>query len=124
MSKTADLRKLIKSLLDQTEGKTYHRKAADDAVMPYKVYSLQRIGLGDPARDDNDLCVDLWGRDEDIKAVEEIADHLEDLFNTVNLPQDTILPTFFRDSRYPVEDADKSLVHLQLHFTIQNYVKG
>ncbi len=121
MSKTADLRKLITAQLNTTAGATYYLTAADDADYPYKTFELSRFNLGDLARDDIDLCIDLWDKHTDTKRIDAIADQLEDLFNAVNLPQETILPTIFRDSRYPVVDEDKTIKHIQMHFTVQNY---
>lgn len=121
MSKTADLRKLITAQLNTLTGATYYRRAPADAVHPYKTFSLSRVDLGDLARDDYTLTVDIWDHASDAKAVELIADAMEDLFNAANLPQDTILPTFFRESRYPVDDPDKDIQHLQLTFIVQLY---
>jgi len=121
VSKTADLRKLITAQLNTTAGATYYLTAPDDADYPYKTFELSRIALGDLARDDVDLCIDLWDKHTDTKRIDEIADRLEDLFNAANLPQETILPTFFRESRYPVIDEDKTIKHIQMHFTVQNY---
>lgn len=121
MSKTKELRRLITASLNTVSGSTYYRQAPPDAAFPYKTYELSRVDLGDAARDDFDLCVDLWDRGTDPKTVEELADQLEALLGGANLPQETILPTFFRASRYPVADADKQIQHLQLHFEVQLY---
>lgn len=122
MSKTAELRKLITRQLNTTAGKTCYLAAPDDADYPYKTFELSRFNLGDLARDDIDLCIDLWDKHTDTKRIDEIADQIEELFNAVNLPQETILPTIFRESRYPVADDDKNIKHIQMHFTVQNYV--
>lgn len=119
MSKTAELRKLIKAQMQTTPGETYHREAPSDAAYPYKTFTLKSVIFTD-ARDDFDLCVDIWHRG-DWKVVEEIADQIEELFRNTNLPQETILPTFFRDSRYNLEDPDKTLNHIQLRFNVQLY---
>lgn len=121
MSKTADLRALITAKLNTVPGVSYYRGAPDDAVYPYKTFDLSRVDMADATRDDFDLCVDIWDRRRDPKNVDEIADALEDLFNASNLPQPTILPTFFRTSRYPVDDPDKDLQHTQLHFLVELY---
>ena len=119
MSKTAELRKLIKAHLQTTQGETYHREAPNDAAYPYKTFTLKSVSFMD-ARDDFDLCVDIWHRG-DWKVVEEIADQIEKLFRNTNLPQETILPTFFRESRYNLDDPDKTLNHIQLRFNVQLY---
>lgn len=121
MSKTADLRKLIKAQLNTAPGETYHRVAPADALHPYKTYNLSRVDLGDPARDDYELMIDIWDHTTDSKAVDEIADQLEELFNCSNLPQETILPTFYRSSRYPVDDPDKDIQHVQMTFLVEMY---
>ena len=119
MGKTAALRKLVTSQLKTVPGGTYHKTAPPDAEYPYKTFTLDSVSFTE-ARDDFDLCVDIWGRG-DWKVVEEIADQIEALLQSSNLPQDTILPTFFRDSRHNVEDPDKTLNHIQLHFLVQLY---
>ena len=119
MSKTATLRKLITTKLQTVQGGTYHRKAPNDADFPYKTFTLNSVSFVD-VRDDFDLCVDIWHRG-DCKVVEEIADQIEKLFQNANLPQSTILPTFFRENRYNLEDPDKTLQHIQLRFLVQLY---
>ncbi len=119
MSKTADLRKLVREKLQTTQGETYHQYAPANAVYPYKTFTLKSV-LFTGFRDDFDLCVDIWGRG-DWKVVEEIADQVEKLLQDSNFPQDTILPTFFRDNRYNLDDPDKTLQHIQLRFLVQMY---
>lgn len=123
MSKTHDLRTLITAQLGTLSGVAgiYHRMAPRDAAYPYIVFTLEQHALRDLSRDDIDLCVDVWDRSDNPTVAEGIADAAEALFNAANLPQTTILPTVFRDNRYPVEDDDKLLQHIQLHFTVQNY---
>lgn len=121
MSKTADLRKLIVAQLNTIRGATYYRRAPEDAVYPYKTFALSRVELGDLSRDDFELEINLWDHAADPKAVDEIADQIEDLFNANNLPQATILPTFYRENRYPVDEPDHDIQHLQLTFSVQLY---
>lgn len=122
MTHTTELRGLITEQLKRTPGKVYHRKAENDAEYPYKTYRLERLNLDDLSRDDYSLCVDIWDRAEDWKRIEEQADEISRLFNAVNLPQKTILPTFFRENSYPVDDPDEALQHWQLHFVVQLYL--
>lgn len=121
MGKTTDLRKAIKAELDLTQGATYYRRAPADATMPYKVFDLRTINLGDTSRDDISLDVDIWDLSKDPKSVEDIADAIESLLNGLNLPQATVLPTFYRETRAMVDDPDKNIQHILLTFTVQNY---
>lgn len=120
MSKTKTLRKLITNQLQTVPGGTYHRLAPDDAAFPYKVFTLDNSAFMD-ARDDIYLDVDIWDKSLDPKGAEDIADQVEALFNDVNLPAPPIYPTFFREARYPLDDPDKTLQHIQLRFLVQLY---
>lgn len=121
MSKTATLRKLIREKLQTVQGGSYHRAAPKDAAFPYKTFTLSSVAFPDRLRDDYELEVDIWDRSTDWKAVEEIADQIEALFNDANLPQPPIFPTFFRENRYSLDDPDKTLQHIQLRFLVQLY---
>lgn len=121
MGKTADLKKLIKEQLDTLQGVTYYRRAPETAAFPYKVFSLQKVDTRTDARDDIDLCVDIWDKGLSPARVELIGDQVESLLDNVNLPQDTILPTIYRESRYTVDDADPTIQRVQLHFYINFY---
>ena len=121
MSKTLTLRKLIYEKLQTVLGETYHKTASKNAVYPYKTFELASVAFPNSLRDDFELEVDIWDRAPDTKVAEELADQIEAMFNDANLPQDTILPTFFRENRYNVEDPDKTLQHIQLRFLVQLY---
>ena len=123
MSKTVDLRKRIKQQLETvtTEGHTHHRNAPDDAEFPYLTFNLRSVNLGDPTRDDVDLQIDLFDHGVNPQRIEEMADRIEDLLGGANLPQDTILPTFYRTSRQPIPTEGKLTQCIQMHFLIQNY---
>lgn len=114
---------MIQSQLETVPGGTYHADAVPaDAELPYKTYQLSRQNLADIARRaDIDLCIDVWDIGPDRKRVDEIADAVEGLFCGVNLPQSTILPTIYGDSRYPVAEKDTNIKHEQLHFAVQQY---
>lgn len=124
MSKTRMLRGLIREQLQTVQGETYHKTADKGAAYPYKTYLLKSINFADSTRDDFDLVIDIWDRSPDQKTVEEIADQIEALFNVANIPRPPIYPTFFRDGRNNLDDPDKTLQHIQLHFIVQLYEEG
>ena len=121
MSKTLNLRKLIRDKLHTVPGGSYHRVAPKDAAFPYKTFTLSSVAFPNSLRDDFELEVDIWDRAKDWKVIEEIADQIEALFNDANLPQPPIYPTFFRENRYSLDDPDKNLQHIQLRFLVQLY---
>ena len=123
MSKTNAFRKIIQSNINPII-KSYYRTADAKADYPHAVYDFENIDLGDISRDDLILVVDLWGKGKDTSKIEDVADQIEELFNAANMPNEKVLPTFYRISRKPVDDEDKSIIHRQLKFQIQNYSIG
>lgn len=123
MSKTNALRKIIQSNINPII-KTYYRTADAKANFPHAVYDFESIDLADINRDDLILIVDLWDKGKDTSRIEEKADRIEKIFNAANLPSEEVLPTFYRISRKPIDDEDKTLIHRQLKFQIQNYDIG
>lgn len=123
MSKTIALRKIVQSKIDSVV-KSYHQNADKGALFSHAVYHFENVDLGDLHRDDLILVVDLWGKGKDTSEIEEMADQLEEIFNAANLPGEEVLPTFYRISRKPIDDEDKTLIRRQLKFQIQNYFIG
>lgn len=120
--RTNDLRKLIKANLDAIDenAKSYFKIAPDDALYPHIVFELNSINLLDLSRDDYELTVTVWDRNAPARA-EELADKICDKFNANNQPTSTILPTFFRQSRAEVIDADKTINEIVIKFDVLNY---
>ena len=123
MSKTNQLRKIIQTKIDPIID-CYYRTADSKASYPHAVYDFESIDLGDINRDDLILIVDIWGKGKNTSQIEEITDTIETMFNAANLPSDEVLPTFYRISRKPIDDEDKTIIHRQLKFQIQNYYIG
>lgn len=123
MGKTNALRKIIQKNIDEIIS-CYYRTADPAAIFPHAVYDFENIDLGDIHRDDLILIVDVWGKGTDTSGIEEIADMIEARFNAANMPGEEVLPTFYRISRKPIDDEDKTIIRRQLKFQIQNYAIG
>ena len=123
MSKTNALRKIIQKNINSIV-KSYYRIADAKAIFPHAVYDFENIDLGDINRDDLILVIDIWGKGKDTSSIEEIADQIEAIFNAANMPGAEVLPTFYRISRKPIDDEDKTLIRRQLKFQIQSYEIG
>lgn len=119
MSKTNDLRKLVQEKLIHITDRVYYKIADDKAIYPHIVHEIERVNFTAEHRDDVSVVVDVWAKS--VSEANELADSVENVFNRENLPQDTILPTFFLESRVDVGDEDKSISHIQIAFTVQNY---
>ena len=123
MSKTNALREIIQTKISSII-KSFYRVSDEKESYPFAVYDFETIDLGDIARDDLILIIDVWGKGKDTSAIEDIADQIEAMFNAANLPNESVLPTFYRISRKPIDDPDKTLIRRQLKFQIQNYFIG
>ena len=120
MNKTIALQEIIHGNISSVV-KCYYQTADPEEAYRYAVYDFESVDLGDIHRDDLILIIDLWDKGTDTSWIESTADHIGKMFNAANLPNEHVLPTFYRISRRNVPDEDKSLLHRQLKFQIQNY---
>lgn len=121
MSKTNDLRKLIQSRLKTVCENVYYEYADDENLYPHITYEFVTNVNDDLYRSDINLDVDIFDKSSSATLIEDLADNVEKLFNNKNLPQDTILPTFFLIDRKSVPDEDKKIRHRLVRILIQNY---
>ena len=124
MSKTIELRKVVKSLLEKVNTNVYYEEASAKAIYPYIVYEFSTINLNNFPRDDIFLTVDVWDRNIDTVRVETLADDIEKVLNNINNPTISVLPTFYLENRMSIRDEDKQIRRRQLKFIIQNYYIG
>lgn len=120
-SRTNDLKVLLMTKLKTITNNVYFEQAADDALYPHIVFDFREIDLGDINRQDYVLEVDIWTKGTNTTTIDELADNTEDLLQAENLPQERILPTFYKIDRRSIIDQDKTLKHRQIRFQIQNY---
>lgn len=108
-------------LISSTGTQVYYENAPDSAEYPYVVYSFKRDDTTDLYRDDVRLEVDVWDRSVNYISVENTGDVIDELLNGLNWPTDKVLPTFFREVRYSLDDPDKSLKRHHMEYTVQTY---
>lgn len=122
-TRTNDLKKLIQTKLKTLTTNVFFEQATDDALYPHVVFGFREIDLGDLARQDYVLEIDVWDKGTSTTNVDELSDKIEDLLQAQNLPQTNILPTFYKIDRKSLPDSDKSIKHRLIRFQIQNYVR-
>lgn len=128
MSRTNELRKLVFSMLNKSCFKkkngikaVYYELADDEAMFPHVIYGISNALYSDLNRKDYTMIIDVYDKSDSAIAAEEIADNIEDLFDSKNLPQSSIYPTFYIENRRTVIDEDKDIKHKQITIVIQNY---
>ena len=122
--RTNDLKRLVQTKLKTVTAKVYHELADDDAIYPHIVFNFRRIDLGDLARQDYILEVDVWDKltsTNNTQQIDNLADSVEKLLQAENLPQENILPTFSLIDEQNVLDEDKQIRHRKIQFQVQNY---
>lgn len=122
-TKTNALKKLIQTKLKTLTTDVYFETAADNALYPHIVFSFRTINLDDLSRQDYMLDVDVWDKSKNTVNVDQLADQVEGLLHCQNLPQTTILPTFYLVDRKAIIDEDKQIKHRLVRFQVQNYVR-
>lgn len=115
------LLELILNTLKQIHPRVYRKQAPDDAKYPYVVFNIQDGTK--THRDDFILIVDIWDKNKGAMEVENLTDSIDELLDGANLPNDFVLPTFWRTQRLNVEDPNKKIERRQLRFNIQTYFK-
>ena len=123
ITRTNDLKILLKTKLNALTTNVFFEQATDNALYPHVVFSFREIDLGDLWRQDYVLEVDVWDKGTSTTRVDELSDEIEDLLQAENLPQENILPTFYKIDRKSILDSDKSIKHRLIRFQIQNYVR-
>lgn len=128
MGRTNELRKLVKSILSNEDFIQAHgikgvwfEVADEENMYPHITFQFDQINTGDLYRHDLSLIIDLYDKGTSAHTVESMADAVEDMFNAKNLPQESILPTFYIERRNSVMDEDKMIRHRQIEIVIQNY---
>lgn len=126
MSKTNSLKKLITEKLKPICDRVYFNRAINSNLFPHIIFNMRSVNFEYSYRDDVILEIDVWNKppDGDFTQIEEMCDNIEKVFSDVNLPQKDILPTFYIDGRYAVEDEGKFIQHRVIRILIQNYEKG
>lgn len=117
--RTNELRKLIRTMLLPICSNVYYRLADEKALYPHIVFEFRRLDLGDLSRQDYTVEIDVW--DKNVSNIEDMCDNIERIFNNNNKPQESILPTFFIESRDSIEDEDKTIQHRLIKVSCQNY---
>lgn len=122
-TKTNALKKLIQTKLKTLTSNVYFEIATDNAMYPHIVFNFDSINLGDLSRQDYMLNIDIWDKGNNSTAIDQLADQVEALLQAQNLPQTTILPTFYLVDRRSILDEDKQIKHRLVRFQVQNYVR-
>lgn len=119
--RTNDLKKLIQTMLKTKFNNVFFEQGQQDKMYPSAVFSLRSVDLGDLARKDYILEVDVWTKGESTYTADNMTDTVCDLLQAENLPQLTILPVFYLIDSRSILDEDKEINHRLIRFQVQLY---
>lgn len=112
--------KLKKALKELTGA--YYEEAPKEAVYPYAVFSLRRIGEEDGA-EAYYLEVNVWDSSPYYSGAEEMMDALEEKLHRRSFSTEDMLIRTFRGNRQNVPDPDKTLKRVREQFEMKVYRK-
>lgn len=121
---TNDTRRVIEARLNSIKtqfnlAEISYRLASEDAMYPHLVWEITDINPVELGREDFTIDVHVWTRDQ-FQAF-DIADAVIELFKYWNTPQQGILPTFYETATIPVDDPDKTIIHVVARLEGQVY---
>lgn len=118
---TKETRKLVTAMLRGVCKSAYYKKAPNEneRKYPHIVFDIENVDLDKFPRKDQILVIDIWTKNSN--EADDIADELEKIFDSANMPQEQILPTFYLISRKNVEDVDDTIERIEIKIQIQNY---
>lgn len=119
--RTNDLKKLIQTKLKTKFDNVFFEQGQQDKMFPSAVFTLRSVDLGDLARKDYILEVDVWTKGESTYTADNMTDTVCDLLQAENLPQTTILPVFYLIDSRSILDEDKEINHRLIRFQVQLY---
>jgi len=122
--RTNELRKMIISRLEGLKTQlgirsVFYRIAAADAMYPHVVVDITGINLDDINLKQYTVDIDCIAKN--MVDLYTIADGIQESFNALNNPNQSILPTFFLVSRIRVQDTDKSICREIIRLNVQLY---
>lgn len=122
--RTNELRKAVIEDLEQVKAEygikeIYYKEADEHKVYPHLVINFRPVDTSDFFRSDYIVDVDVYSKDEFLTL--DISDAVEEVFCNNNDPRETILPTFFLQTKQPVDDPDKSIHHVVVRMQSQLY---
>lgn len=119
MAKTNDLRKAITSLLSTYCDNVYYKKAKNNADYPYVTYYISKYPIESISQ--YDLEIHVWAKD--VKLAENIADMVDNGLNETIYRDSKRCFSIDLNSRFNVEDEDKSIEHIVLRFNLRHASK-
>lgn len=89
-------------------------------MFPYIVFCFDNISLGDSTMDVITCVFNVWDKSESYHVADSIADVLEKSFDNLNSPNESILPTFYKEARQYIPDEDYEIKHVELKCLLRN----
>lgn len=122
MSRTMELRKHIKAILDEY-ATSYYVNASDKAIYPYLCYEMRVINSEDN-KSSYILEINAWSKENTV-VIDEIMDAVEKKLNFYkHVDENLLISTYKGQNREFVEDNDKTIKRIREQFEMQVYERS
>jgi len=118
-----ELKQALYELLESVHARVYHKKANDQAVFPYLVYSISN-SLVNGDQETFIMDVDVWDDDPDTTSIDTISDAVWKKLHKHHHLDDDIQFSIYRQTRFSVEDDDNRLGRIKMTFEIKYFDRG
>lgn len=117
-SKTIELRKDIKKILEEVDKKIFYRRAAANTPYPYISYLIKDVG------ELKVLEIDYWDNDVSTVNIETLADSVEEVLDGKTITNENYSGALYTNNdRKWIDDDDKTILRINESFEIRYYGK-
>lgn len=122
MSKTLELRKHIKSILDEFTV-SYYIDSHDEAEYPYLCFEMRLIS-SENNKSSYILEINAWSKENTV-VIDEIMDAVEKKLNFYkHVDENLLISTYKGQNREFLEDSDKTIRRIREQFEMQVYERS
>lgn len=123
VSKTLEIRKCVKQIIEECGCKAYYEKANKVVAFPYAVFEFETTIISDNVKREIEVTIDIWDKSESSVAVEELADKISQSINYKLLFPSGESLRLYGVRKRSLPDEDESLRRRQIECSIIYFEK-
>lgn len=123
VSKTLEIRKCIKQIIEECGCKAYYEVAHKAVTFPYAVFEFNMMDISDNVKRELEVTIDIWDKSESSVEIEELADKISQSFNYKLLFPSGESLRLYGVRKRSLPDEDESLRRRQIECSIIYFEK-